>query len=86
MIQEYKKVQWHIKGIPSQTRLTNRIVTGIIGLYNTNCTKNKVQDSPTCLPWIEELAIKLPRSRRTNTFLRFKGSNEEINERNRPLI
>ncbi|ELQ74755.1 hypothetical protein THOM_2316 [Trachipleistophora hominis] len=87
LVNEYKRILCHIKGLPSQTRLTNRIVAGIIALNSIDClNKRRVDDCPTCLPWIQSLAAKLPYSRRTNTFLRCKGSNEEINESNRPLV
>lgn len=87
LISEYRRVLCHIKGLPLQTRLVNRIAAGIIALNSIDClNKNKKSDCPTCLPWIQKLAAKLPYSRRTNTYLRCKGCDEEINECNRPLV
>lgn len=87
LINEYKRILCHIKGLPPQTRLTNRIVAGIITLNGIDClNKKRADECPTCLPWIQSLAAKLPYSRRTNTFLRCKGCGDEINESNRPLV
>lgn len=87
LLDEYKRILCYVKGLPPQTRLTNRILAGIIALNSIDCLKRKNTDRcPTCLPWIQKIAHLLPYSRRTNTFLRCKGCDEEINESNRPLI
>lgn len=84
---EFRTICLFKKGIPQQTRLTNRIIAGIISFNNIQCMKkNKKSECPTCLPWIQQLAVKLPYSKRNNTFIRCIGCQEEINELNQPLL
>lgn len=87
LLEEYKDVLLYIKGIPRETRLVNRILAGILSINTTKCgeSSNK-KDCPTCIPWISEIAHKMPQSKRQNTFLVCVGTGAQITEDNRPLF
>lgn len=87
LYEEYKNILLYIKGIPKESRLVNRILAGILSINTTKCGESyNKRECPTCISWISEIAKKMPKSKRENTFLVCVGTGEQITENNRPLL
>ncbi|TBU03555.1 hypothetical protein CWI37_0276p0020 [Hamiltosporidium tvaerminnensis] len=82
----YSKSLYKIHKLSFESRLTRLVECGLIATKTRFCEKNKNMKCPGCMPFLMDLAAKLPFYKREQSILLCKGLDVEMNDRNQPYM